>query len=161
MILFFESRLTSWASRFDVYTEDGEVFCQVCGKIAAAKKFLILDAEGNQIGEVRETLLSVPSKFQLMKDDTVLSSVKKGGLFRSGYTADNGWSVEGKTKEWNWTVRKSDGTEAVRLSRVLPGAPGRNGMVVAEDADPLLAVMMVVAIDAERCEKLSAKIRRN
>ena len=161
MILFFESRLTSWASRFNVYTEDGEVFCQVCGKIAAAKKFLILDGEENQIGEVRETMLSIPSKLQLIKDGIVLTSVKKGGFFRSGYIADNGWSVEGKTKEWNWTVRKSDGTDAVRLSRVLPGASGRNGMVIADDVDPLLAVMMVVAVDSERCEKLSAKIRRD
>ena len=161
MILFFESRLTSWASRFDVYTEDGEVFCQVCGKISAAKKFLILDAEGNQIGEVRETLLSLPSRFQLMKDGRILTSVKKSGIFRSGYTADNGWSVEGKTKNWDWMIRKPDGTEAGRLSRVLPGASGRNGMVIAENADPLLAVMMVVAIDAEHCEKLSAKLRRN
>ena len=161
MVLFFESRLTSWGSRFKVYNEDGEVFCQVFGKIAAAKKFLILDAEGNQIGEVRETMLSIPSKLQLIKDGRVLTSVKKGGIFRTGYIADNGWSVEGKTKEWNWTIKKSDGTEAVRLSRVLPGASGRNGMVIAENADPLLAVMMVVAIDAEHCEKLSAKLRRN
>ncbi len=161
MILFFERRITSWTSQFNVYREDGEVFCQICGKISAAGKFLMLDEAGNQIGEVSETLLSVPSRFHLIKDGTVQATVKKAGFLRSGYTADNGWTVEGKTKDWDWTIRKDDGSAAVRLSRVLPDASGLNGMVIADDVDPLLAVMMVVAIDAERCEKLSAKIRRD
>ena len=161
MILFFESRLSSWASRFNIYKENGEVFCQVCGKISAAKKFLILDEEGAQIGEVSETLLSILSKFQLIKEGTVLTTVKKSSVLRPGYTADNGWTVKGKTKEWDWTIEKADGTEAVRLSRILPGASGRCGLVIAEDVDPLLAVMMVVAVEAERCEKLSAKIYRD
>lgn len=161
MILFFESRVSSWGSRFNVYNEDGSVFCQVCGKISAAKKFLILDEAGSQIGEVSETLLSLPSKFHLIKDGSIQASVKKGTVLRPGYTADNGWSVEGKTKNWDWRIVKADGSEAVRLCRVLPDASGLNGMVIADDADPMLAVMMVVAVEAERCEKLSPKIRRD
>ena len=161
MILFFERRITSWTSRFNVYKEDGNVFCQICGKLSAAGKFLVLDEDGNQIGEVSETLLSVPSRFRLIKDGKVQATVKKGGFLRSGYTADNGWTVEDKTKDWNWTIRKEDGSEAARLSRVLPDASGLNAVVIADDADPLLAVMMIVAVDAQRCEKLSAKIRRD
>lgn len=161
MILFFERRITSWASQVNVYKEDGNVFCQIYGKISTAAKFLVLDEAGKQIGEVSETLLSVPSRFRLIKDGAVQATVKKGGFLRSGYTADNGWTVEDKTKDWNWTIRKQDGSEAVRLSRVLPDASGLNGVVIADDVDPLLAVMMIVAVDAERCEKLSAKMRRD
>lgn len=161
MILFFERRVTAWTSQFNVYKEDGNIFCQIYGKIAATKKFLVLNEDGSQIGEVSETLLSVPSRYHLIKDGTVQATVKKGGLFRSGYTADNGWTVEEKTKNWDWTIRKDDGSEAARLSKTLPGASGLNGVEIADDTDPLLAVMMIVAIDAECCEKLSAKIRRN
>ena len=35
MILFFERRIKSWTSQFNVYKEDGNVFCQICGKISA------------------------------------------------------------------------------------------------------------------------------
>lgn len=160
MILFFERRIVSWTSQIRIYDEMGNVFCTIQGKLGWAQKFLLQDTEGRQIGEVCETTWSIPSQFRLLKGDELLASVHKKSMFRSGYSIDNGWTIEGDTKTWDWRFRKPDGSTAVRLSTSLPKLNGCFGMVIADDVDPLLAVLAVTAIESGRCTSHSREVRQ-
>ena len=161
MILYFEQRLMAWASHINVYDETGEVFCRIQGKLGWAQKYLILDAEGTQIGEVSEKPWCFPSQFLLKKGNETLASVKmKKGAFQSELIIDNGWNMEGDTASWEWRFRKPDGSTAVRMSRNLPGTAGLYGIVIADDVDPLLAVMAVLTVETRRLTQRSRKDRQ-
>ena len=158
MILFFEQRLMAWTSHINVYDEAGEVFCQIQGNLGWAQKYLILDRSGVQIGQVSEKPLNIPSQFVLQKDSDVLATVKmKKGALQSGIVIDNGWNMEGDTASWDWRFRKADGSTAVRMSRNLPGTAGLYGIVIADDVDPVLAVMAVTAVETKRLTQRSRK----
>ncbi len=160
MILYFEQRLAAWTSQINVYDEGGEVFCQVQGKLGWAQKYLILDGAGSQIGEVAENPRKVVNHFDLWKGSTILAAVKRKSFFSSDYIMDNGWNIEGDTASWDWRFRKEDGSTAARLSRNLPGTEGLYGVVMADDVDPLLVIMAVVAVETRRLTQRSRKDRQ-
>lgn len=151
MILYFEQRISALTSQFGIFNDSDEFFAEVQGKLALAPKFLVLDEEGRQIGAAEEKLMSVSSQFSLIQGTETVASIKKKGLLKSGYEISNGWTIEGSTKQWDWTILKQDGSEAARLEKKLIGSHIRYTITIADDVDPLTVILTVIAVDAERC----------
>ena len=62
MRLLFKQRLFSWFDSYDIYTEDGSVCYTVKGQLAWGHLLKVYDAQGREVGEVRERLLSLLPK---------------------------------------------------------------------------------------------------
>ena len=157
MILYFEQRISALTSQFGIFRDSGEFFAEVQGKLALAAKFLVLSEEGAQIGAAEEKLMSVSNQFALIQGSETVASIKKKGLFKSGYEISNGWTIEGSTKKWDWTILKQDGSQAACLEQKLIGSNIRYTVTIADDVDPLTVILIILAIDSERCNDGSIK----
>ena len=153
MILYFEQRISSLGSKFDIYDETGEVLYHVKGKLSTAAKFLLLDADENQIGMMEEVFFSVPPQLMLKKGEATAAIVKKKGILRHSYELDNGWVIEGDTDSWNWTLQKEDGSEVAQINRRLINGHLRYAVDTADGADEVTVILAILAVDMERCNQ--------
>lgn len=102
MRLLFKQRLFSWFDSYDIYTEDGSVCYTVKGQLAWGHLLKVYDAQGREVGEVRERLLSLLPKFEVSCGGQYLGCIRKEfSLLRPRFDIDyNGWSVQGDWMGW-------------------------------------------------------------
>lgn len=106
MRLLFKQRLFSWFDSYDIYTEDGSVCYTVKGQLAWGHLLKVYDAQGREVGEVRERLLSLLPKFEISCGGQYLGCIRKEfSLLRPRFDIDcNGWSVQGDWMGWDYTI---------------------------------------------------------
>ena len=151
MILYFEQRISTLGSKFNIYDETGDVLYRVKGKLSAAAKFLLLDADENQIGMMEEVFFSVPPQLMLKKGEETAAIVKKKGFLRHSYELNNGWVIDGDTDSWDWTLHKQDGSEVAQMKRRLVNGHLRYVVDIADGADEATVILAILAVDMERC----------
>ena len=151
MKVFFDKRLSAWLDRFAIRDESGEILFKVKGVMALAQKFLLLDAEGNEIGVVQETLMP-GTHFHLICNGEKIGKVDKKGFFGSHYEVEyKGWQLKGDTIPWNYWISDAEGQAAAVLSRTMLSGRETYGMEVTNPEDLIPAIMVVLAADSQRC----------
>ena len=65
----------------------------------------------------------------------------------------NGWHVEGSFWEWDYSVVDGGGRQIARISKELFNLTDTYSIEVNNSADALCALMLVLAIDAEKCSR--------
>ena len=65
MKLYFKQRLFSWFDSYDIYNEAGETVYVVKGQLSWGHCLKIYDTYGNEIGTVKERVLTLLPKFEL------------------------------------------------------------------------------------------------
>ena len=155
MRLWFKQRFFSWFDSYDIYNEDGSVAYTVEGKLAWGHCLHILDAAGNQIGTVKERVFSLLPRFEMYIGERYVGSIQKQfTFFAPRYDIDcNGWQVEGSFTEWDYTVRSGCGCLVATISKELFHWTDTYSIDVVDPADALCALMLVLAIDAEKCSR--------
>ena len=155
MRLWFKQRFFSWFDSYDVYNEDGSVAYTVEGKLAWGHCLHILDAAGNHIGTVKERVFSLLPRFEMYIGERYVGSIQKQfAFFAPRYDIDcNGWQVEGSFMEWDYTVRSGCGCLVATISKELFHWTDTYSIDVVDPADALCALMLVLAIDAEKCSR--------
>ena len=153
MRMRFKQRLFSWFDSYDVYDEMGNTIYTVEGKLAWGHCLHILDNMGEHIGTVKERVLTLMPKFELYIRDQYVGSIQKAfTFFRPRFDIDcNGWQVDGDFMEWDYTVREACGSVVATISKELFRWTDTYVIDVANPADALCALMLVLAIDAEKC----------
>ena len=74
--------------------------------------------------------------------------------FKPKYNIDcNGWQVEGSFWEWDYRILSSGGVEIATVSKELFNWTDTYSIDVQNPADALCALMLVIAIDAEKCSR--------
>ena len=68
MKLIFKQKLFSILDSYDVYTENGNTAFKVKGQLAVKHKLKIYDPQGNELGEVKEKLISITPTFDLYEN---------------------------------------------------------------------------------------------
>ena len=151
MKLLFKQRLFSWFDSYDVYDSDGNTYYTVEGKMAWGHKLHILDPNGIHIGTVKQVMLTFMPKFELYVNDSYIGCISKEfTFFKPKYNIDcNGWHVEGDIFEWDYTINSQNETIAV-VSKELFKLTDTYTIEVSKE-NSLIALMMVLAIDAEKC----------
>lgn len=155
MKLLFKQRFFSWLDSYDIYYENGEVAYTVKGQMAWGHKLKIFDASGSEVGTVQEVLLTFLPKFELYQDERCIGFVKKElTFFKPKFTVDfNGWQMEGNFWEWDYTIRTAEGDTVALINKEVWNWTDTYVLDVVEPADALHVLMLVLAIDAEKCSR--------
>lgn len=155
MKLLFRQRMFSWFDSYDIYDEAGNVRYTVQGQLSWGHCLHICDAAGNHMGTVKEVVLTFLPKFELYIGDEYAGCISKEfSLFHPRYDIDcNGWHVEGDFMEWDYSITDEAGTEVASASKELLHWTDTYIIDVDNPDDALCALMMVLAIDAEKCSR--------
>ena len=154
MKLLFKQRAFTWFDSYDIFDEAGDTVYTVQGRLAWGHRLEISDAAGNYLGQVRQEVLTFRPRFSLFIGENCVGQLRKEfALFKPVFTLDcNGWEIEGNF--WEWDYRVTAGSRIVMtVSKELFHWTDTYQMDIADPRDALLCLMIVLAIDAEKCSR--------
>ena len=154
MRLLFKQRLFSWYDSYDIYDEFGNTVYTVRGQFAWGHCLKIFDARGIEVGTVKQVVLSWMPKFELYLSGHYMGCIRREfRWFRPSYNIDcNGWHVDGDWWEWDYRIIDSNGYGIATISKQFAWTD-TYVIDVFEPRDALCALMLVLAIDAEKCSR--------
>lgn len=157
MKLIFKQRLFSWFDSYDIYYEDGSQAYTVQGQLAWGHCLKIFNSQGTELGTVKEKVFTWLPQFELYLGDRYAGRItKEFSLLRPRFNIDcNGWSVEGDWLEWDYSIRGRDGREIAVVSKEVLNWTDTYVLDIADPQDALPVLMLVLAIDAEKCSRSS------
>ena len=155
MKLLFKQRFFSWFDSYDIFNEAGDTVYVVKGQLAWGHCLKIFDGAGNELGLVKQKLFNWLPTFEMYLQGQYLGRIKREfTLFRPRYAIDcNGWQVEGDFFEWDYIIRNAAGQEVATVTKELFNWTDTYSIDVADPRDGLCALMLVLAIDAEKCSR--------
>ena len=155
MKLLFKQRFFSWFDSYDIFGEDGTTLYTVKGQLAWGHLLKIFDAQENEVGTVKQKLLTLLPKFELYQNDSYLGCItKEFTFFKPKFDIDfNGWHIEGDFFEWDYSILDGQGNCIATVTKELWNWTDTYVIDVADPADALYALMLVLAIDAEKCSR--------
>ena len=154
MKLLFKQRAFTWFDSYDIFDEAGDTVYTVQGRLTWGHRLEISDAAGNYLGQVRQEVLTFRPRFSLFIGENCVGQLRKEfALFKPVFTLDcNGWEIEGNF--WEWDYRVTEGSRIVMtVSKELFHWTDTYQMDIADPRDALLCLMIVLAIDAEKCSR--------
>lgn len=155
MKLLFRQRFFSWFDSYDIFDEAGRTLYVVKGKLGWGHVLKIYDAYGEELGMVKERIIALLPRFDLYQGETRLGCIRKAlTFFRPHFDIDfNGWSVQGSFFEWDYQVLDASGSLVATVSKVLWNLTDTYTIDVEDSRNALYALMLVLAIDAEKCSR--------
>lgn len=155
MKLLFKQRLFSWFDSYDIYREDGGKAYTVKGQLSWGHCLKIFDSQDNEIATVKERVLTFLPKFELYLGDDYIGCISKEFSFlKPRYEIDyRGWQVEGDFWEWDYQVVDQKGRVVATVSKEIFNWTDTYMIDVQDPEDALAALMLVLAIDAEKCSR--------
>lgn len=155
MKLIFKQRLFSWFDSYDIYDQNGEVVYVVKGKFAWGHCLKIYDSIGTELGTVKERVFSFFPKFEIYLGENYIGCIKKElTFFKPIFNIDyNGWHIEGDLFEWEYNILNSSGNSVATISKQIFKLTDTYVIDVFNPSDALGVLMLVLAIDAEKCSR--------
>ena len=155
MKLLFKQRLFSWFDSYDIYDEVGNTIYTVKGQLAWGHCLKIFDVYGNELGMVQQKIFTLLPKFEIYTNGNYQGCISREfALFKPVYNIDyNGWHVEGDFFEWDYHVLDALGICVATVSKELFKWTDTYVIDVNDSKDALSALMLVLAIDAEKCSR--------
>ena len=153
MKLLFKQRMFSWFDSYDIYDEAGNVVYTVRGELAWGHLLRIYDARGCEIGHIKERVLSWLPQFEMYLGDRHVGSIRKEfSLFRPRFTVDcNGWWVDGDWFGWDYNILDQSGQRIAVVNKELFNWTDTYSIDVRNPNHATCILMLVLAIDAEKC----------
>ena len=155
MRMYFKQRLFSWFDSYDIYDEQGNTLYVVKGQLSWGHCLKIFDAYGNEVGTVKERILTFLPKFEVYLGEQYLGCISKAfTFFKPQYDIDyNGWHIDGSFMEWDYKITNSAGSMVASISKEIFHMTDQYVIDVPNPKDSLIALMFVLAIDAEKCSR--------
>lgn len=155
MRLLFKQRFFSWFDSYDIYDETGNTVYTVKGQLSWGHCLKIYDKYGSEIGVVQEKIFTLLPKFEMYMGGQYVGCINKEfSLFTPRFNIDcNGWQVEGNFFEWDYQILNGYGQCVADVSKQLFNWTDTYVIDVRNPQDALCALMLVLAIDAEKCSR--------
>ncbi len=155
MKLLFKQRFFSWFDSYDIYDEAGQTVFVVKGQLSWGHCLKIFDANGNEVGMVKERIFTFLPKFEMYLGEKYIGCISKEfTLFKPKYNIDcNGWHIEGNFLEWDYSIIDRNAQQVASVSKELFNWTDTYTIDVFNPQDALYALMLVLAIDAEKCSR--------
>ena len=104
---------------------------------------------------VRERMLTFLPKFEMYMGGRYVGCISKElTFFKPKYNIDcNGWHIEGDFLEWDYSILGMSGQGVATVSKQLFNWTDTYVIDVYNPQDALCALMLVLAIDAEKCSR--------
>lgn len=150
MKLMFKQRFFSWFDSYDIYDENGSTVYTVSGKPAWGHKLEIYDNNGNHLATLRQQLFSFLPRYNIQIGGETKGTITKEFTFlKPSFFVDcNGWQVEGNLFEWDYSILSPSGQVVAQIEKQLFKMTDTYTIDVGKQEDSLLALMVVLAIDA-------------
>ena len=146
----------SWFDSYDIYDEAGNTVYTVKGQLSWGHCFKIYDANENCVGTVKQRVFTFLPAFEIYdaRDCMLGTIVKEFSFFKPKFTIDfNGWYVDGDFFEWDYSIVDSIGVSVATVSKEVWNWTDTYSIDVVSPEDALHALMLVLAIDAEKCSR--------
>ena len=155
MKLLFKQRIFSWLDSYDIFDEAGNTVFTVKGKISWGHLLRIYDANGNELGCIKEKIFSWLPKFEMYVGDCYMGCIcKEFTWFKPKFSIDyNGWQVEGDWFEWNYRIIDGSSQPIAVVSKELWKWADTYVIDMVNNQNPVNVLMLVLAIDAEKCSR--------
>ncbi len=155
MKLLFKQRLFSWFDSYDIYDEAGQTVYTVKGQLSWGHCLKIFDSAGNEIGTVKQKIFTWLPKYEMYLGDQYIGCINKEfTFFTPKYNIDcNGWNVEGNFFEWDYQITDPYDQNIATVTKELWNWTDTYVIDVCNPQDALCALMLVLAIDAEKCSR--------
>lgn len=155
MKLLFRQKFFSWFDSYDVYDEYRNTVFTVKGQLAWGHCQKIMNAGGEELGMVKEKVLTFLPKFEIYRGNQYLGRISKEfTLFRPKFDIDfNGWHMEGNIFGWDYRILDRNGSLIATVTKELFNFTDTYSIDVVRSEDAFCALALVVAIDAEKCSR--------
>ncbi len=155
MKLLFKQRFFSWFDSYDIYDEAGNVVYVVKGQLAWGHCLKIYDATEREVGMVKEEVFTFLPKFAIYQNETYMGCISKewSFLFPKFNVDYNGWHMEGDVWEWDYEIVGEDGIQIAQIYKKLFNWTDTYVIDLKDPSDSLAVLMLVLAIDAEKCSR--------
>ena len=152
MKLLFKQRFFSWFDSYDIFDENENVLFSVEGQISWGHRLHILNAKGEHVGTVKQRVMTFLPRFELYFGEEYVGCItKEFSFFRPNFSVDhNGWSIDGDFLEWDYQILDSNGVLVAEVSKELFRMTDTYVIDVVREEDALSALMVVLALDAEK-----------
>lgn len=153
MKMLFKQRIFSWFDSYDIFDEAGNTLYTVKGQLSWGHCLKIFDSNDREAGTVKERVFTFLPKFELyMGSDYVGCICKEFTLFKPKYNVEcNGWGVDGDFLEWDYSIVDKNGCGVAAISKQPFRWTDTYVIDVARPQDALCVLMVVLALDAEKC----------
>lgn len=155
MKLLFKQRFFSWFDSYDIYDESGKPVYEVRGQMSWGHCLKIFNAYGEELGMVKEKVLSLMPTFEIYMQNQYIGRIRREfHPLRPSYNIDfNKWYVVGNFFEWDYTITDAQENCVATISKELFHLTDTYVIDVVRPEDALGALMLVLAIDAEKCSR--------
>lgn len=155
MKLLFKQRFFSWLDSYDIFNEAGETVFTVKGQLSWGHCLKIFDAMGRELGTVQERIFTFLPQFELYLGSQYVGCIRREfTFFKPKYHIDcNGWQVEGDFFAWDYRIVSPYGQCVATVSKELFNWTDTYAMDIYNQQDALCVLMLVLAIDAEKCSQ--------
>lgn len=155
MLLYFKQRFFSWLDSYDIYDEAHCPVYTVEGKLSWGHRLEVSDSTGQRLATLQEQVLTFLPRFNIEVEGRHVGTIHKEFTFlRPSFAIDcNGWRVEGSFWEWNYQILDAGGQVVARIEKQLLNFTDTYTIDVADPRDALLALLVVLAIDAVKCSQ--------
>lgn len=152
MKLLFKQKIFSWFDSYNIYDEDDNIYFKVEGKLSLGHKFIIYDKNGNEVGTIKQKLVTLLPEYQIYENGNYIGRIqKKFTMLHPKFDLDfNGWSVEGDILSLDYKILNSNQEVVMDLSKQIFNLVDTYILDIKNERDALYALMIVIAIDAEK-----------
>lgn len=151
--LLFRQRLFSWFDSYDIFDESGQVLFVVKGQLSWGHKLNVYSADGQFLACLQEKILTFLPKFELWINNTYQGTLEKQlSFFKPIFTLpEKGWTVGGDIWGWNYQTTDSSGNLIMTANKDIWNFTDVYCITVENFNDALTSLLLVLAIDAEKC----------
>lgn len=157
MRLLFKQKMFSWLDSYDVFDESGQTVYTIKSKFSWGHCFKIYDSYGKELGAIKQKIFTFIPKFEMYQGEHLIGCVRKEFSFlKPKFNIDyNGWFVKGNLFECNYSIINTLGNTVAVISKQFFNLTDTYTIDVANPNDALCALMLVLAIDAEKDSRKS------
>lgn len=167
MKLLFKQRFLTWFDSYNIYRlpdggdpgsfeySDKDIEYTVEGQLAWGHCFHICDRSGQMVGMLKQRVFTFLPKFEVYVGGQLIGEVvKEFSFFRPSFSIDfRGWTMDGDFLEWDYSILDSAGKTVAVISKQLFKWTDTYVIDVSDPRDALCVLMVVLAIDAEKCSR--------
>lgn len=156
MKMYFRQRVFSWLDSYDVFDDMGQTVYTVQGKLAWGHRLHIHNLSGEHVATLKEVMLTFfkPRFDMFVGEEKIGTITKELTLFKPKFTLDcNDWQVQGNFWEWDYEIVDGSGYRVAAVNKEIWKLTDTYTIDVERDEDALYALMVVLAIDAEKCSR--------
>lgn len=155
MKLLFKQRAFTWFDSYNIYDENENIVLRIKGEFSIGHQLRIYDSNNKEVGLVKQIITLLLPRFIIYENGIEIGEIRKELSFMKPklFLTCNDWKVEGNIFEWNYQVVDSNNNIIMKAYKILLNFTDTYEIDVEDDKNALYAIMIVLAIDAAKCDR--------